>query len=81
MSAQNAANHVFVDIHAESQRDLLGDARTAPTRIAPLHGYDGVDEFSVRSFRAGSTPALGRKQQAVLAFPQQAVQMEQGGRF
>ena len=29
--------------------------------------------------RAASTPALGRKQQAVLSFPQQVVQMQQGG--
>ena len=79
MSAQNTANYILIDLDAESQRDLLGNARTAPTGIPPLHSHDGVDKFSVRSLRAGSTPALGRKQQAVLAFPQQAVQMEQRG--
>ena len=49
------------------------------TGIAPFHGHHGVDEFLVGSLRAGSTPALGRKQQAVLSFPQQVVQRQPGG--
>jgi hypothetical protein len=79
VSAQDTAHHILIDLDAESQNDLLGNARTAPMGIAPLHGHDGVNEFSVRSLRAGSTPALGRKQPAVLSFPQQVVQMQQGG--
>jgi hypothetical protein len=35
-----------------------------------------VDEFSVRSCWARPAPALGRKQQTVLLFPQQAVEMQ-----
>jgi hypothetical protein len=79
VTAQDTANYILIDLDAESQHDLLGNARTAPTGIAPLPGHDGVDEFLVRSLRAGSTPALGRKQQAVLAFPQQVVQRQHGG--
>jgi len=57
--------------------DLAAECENSPTGIAPLHGHDGVNEFFVRSLRAGATPALGRKQHAVLSFPQQVVQ--QGG--
>src|ERR1700756_5688880 len=65
----------------DAKRDLLSDARTAPTRITSLHGNNGIDEVFVRSLRARSTPALGRKQDTVLSFAQQAVEMQQGGRF
>src|SRR6266851_7552359 len=33
MHAQDTANHILVDLNAESQRDLLGNARTAPVGI------------------------------------------------
>ena len=56
-----------------------GQCEDSPTGIPPLHGQDGVDEFSVWTLGAGSTPALGRKSQAVLAFHQEAVQMELRG--
>jgi hypothetical protein len=68
MDAQDAANHILVDLDAESQRDLLGNAGAAPVGITPFHGNDGLDEFFPRSLRARPTPALGRKQQAVLPF-------------
>jgi hypothetical protein len=45
--------------------------------ITPFHGNDGVDEFFLRSQRARPTPALGRKQQAVLSFFQRVVEIEQ----
>jgi hypothetical protein len=79
MSAQDTANDILVDLDAESQRNLLGDAGTAPTRITPFHCNDGIDEFFLRSFRARSMAALGRKQHAVLSFPQQVVEMQQSG--
>src|SRR5579862_5561970 len=43
MNAQNAANHIFVDLDAESQRDLLGNSGTAPAEIPPFHFHEGVD--------------------------------------
>src|SRR5690349_11564878 len=64
---QDTAHYILIDGDAESQCNLLGNARTAPTGIAPLHGHDGVDEFFVWPLRAGATPALGRKQPAVLS--------------
>src|SRR3954453_17967468 len=81
MNAEDAANNILVDLDTESQRDLLGDTGTAPLGIAPFHGDDGVDEFSSRSLGARPRPARGRKQQAVLSFAQQAVEMQQSTRF
>ena len=81
MNAQDTANNILVDLDAESQRDLLSNAGTAPAGITPFHCNDGVDEFFLRSLRARPTPALGRKQHAVLSFPQHAVEMQQSGRL
>ena len=36
-SSQNPTRDVFVDLNAESQRDLLSDSRAAPGRIPLLH--------------------------------------------
>lgn len=44
MSTQDTANHVLVEFNAESQRDLLSNARTAPVAIALFHCNSGVDE-------------------------------------
>ena len=79
MNAEDTANNVFVDLDAESQRDLLSNAGTAPAGIAPFHCYDRVDEVFLGSLRTRPMPALGRKQQAVLSFLQRTVEMEQSG--
>jgi hypothetical protein len=81
MNAQDAANNILVDLDGESQRDLLGNSGTAPTGITPFHFNDGVDEFLLRSIRARPTPALGRKQHAILSSPQHAMEMQQRGRL
>jgi hypothetical protein len=81
VNAQNAANNILVDLDAESQRDLLSNAGAAPAGIAPFHCYNGVNEVFLRSLRTRPVPALGRKQQAVLSFPQHTVEMEQSGRL
>src|SRR5437016_5843358 len=49
--------------------------------ITPFHFNDGVDEFFLRSIRARPTPALGRKQHAVLSSPQHVMEMQQSGRL
>jgi hypothetical protein len=49
--------------------------------VAPFHFYHGVNELFLRSLRTRALPALGRKQHAVLSFPQQAVKMKQTGRL
>ena len=79
MNAEDTANHIFVDCNAESRRDLLGDAGTAPVEIAPFQFNDCLDEFFLRSFRARRTPALARKQHAVLSFGQHVVEVQQRG--
>src|SRR5215471_16785419 len=55
VSGQDTAHHILVDLDSECQRDLLGNARTAPAGVPPFHCDDGVDEFLVRSLGAGST--------------------------
>ena len=79
MNAEDTPNHILVDGNAESQRDLLGDTGTTPVEITPFQFNDCVDEFFIRSFRARRTPALERKQYAVLSFSQHVVEMQQCG--
>jgi hypothetical protein len=82
MKAQDTANNVLIDLDAESQRDLLGDAGTAPVGITTFHCNDGVDELSLRPLRARPTPVLGRKQHAVLSFSSaHCGEMQQSGRL
>jgi len=75
MHRQDSAYDVFVDIHAEGQRDLLGNSGTAPTGIASLHFNDGIGEFFGRSSRTRLTTTLGREQHPVLSFRQHVVEM------
>jgi hypothetical protein len=81
MNAQETANNILVDLDAESQRDLLSDAGTAPVRITTFHRHDGVDEVFSWSLRARPTPAPRRKQHSVLSFPHHTLEMQQGGRL
>src|SRR5262249_55296901 len=78
---QNPAHHILVDLDAKNQPDLLGNAGTAPTRVAPFHGNHRIDEIFTWSLRTGPTPGFGRKQDAVLSFAHQAVEMQQCGRL
>ena len=79
MNAEDTANHILVDCNAESQRDLLGDSGTTPVEFTPFQFNDCFDQFFTRSFQARRTPALARKQHAVLSFGQHVVQMQQRG--
>jgi len=81
VNTQDLANHIFIDLDGESQRDLLSNAGTAPAGIAPFHCNDGFDEVFLGSLRTRPVPALGRKQQTVLSFSQHTVEMEQSGRL
>ena len=81
MTAEDTANYILIDLDAESQRDLLSNAGTAPTRITSFHRHDGVDEVFVGSRRAGPTAAPRRKQHAILSFAQHTVEMQQSGRL
>ena len=55
---------------------LLGNAGTAPVGITSFHFHDDIDEFFFRSLRSWPTRAPGRKQLAVLSFPQHIVEMQ-----
>ena len=56
--SEHSAHHVLVDVDRKGERDLLGDPRTAPPGVAPLHVDDGIDQCVGRSLGAGAT-ALG----------------------
>jgi hypothetical protein len=81
MNAQDTADNILVDLNGESQRNLLRNSGTAPVGITPFHFNDGVDQFFLRSTRARPTPALGRKQHAVLSSAQHVMEMPQSGRL
>jgi hypothetical protein len=81
VNAQNTANNILVDLDAKSQRDLLGNAGTAPVEVTPFHCDDRIDEVFLRSLRTRPPPVLGGKQQAVLSFPQHTMEMKQSGRL
>jgi hypothetical protein len=81
MNAEYTANHILIDVDTESQRDLLGDARTTPVGITPFHLDNGVDEFFLRSLGARSLVALRREQQAVFSFHKNLAKMQQRPRF
>jgi hypothetical protein len=81
MNAQHTADNVLIDLHTESQRDLLSNAGTTPAGIPSFHCHDGLDEVFVGSLRARPTAAPGRKQHTVLSLAQQTVEMQQSGRL
>src|SRR5215471_3662595 len=70
MFSKNPAHHVPVDVHAEGQRNLLGNSRTTPGRVTSFNFNDGIDQFFGRSLRTRPSSALGRKQHAILSFRQ-----------
>jgi hypothetical protein len=77
MFSQNPAHYVLVDVHAESQPNLLGNSRTTPGRVTSFHFHDGIDQFLSRPLRTRPTSALGRKQHVVLSFRQYVMEMQQ----
>jgi hypothetical protein len=81
MNAQHTADNVLIDLHTESQRDLLRHAGTTPAGITPFHGHNGLDEVFAGSLRARPTAVPGRKQHAVLSLAQRTVEMQQSGRL
>ena len=72
---EHSADHVLVDLDVEGQTDLLGDPRTAPPGITPLHRHHGIHEDFGWPFGAGAT-APGCKQPAVLARAQRPMESQ-----
>jgi hypothetical protein len=77
MISENPTDHVFVDLDAEGQSDLMGNPLAAPCAITPFHLNDRVDQFSCRTFRSRTAGPAGREQQPVLLFRQHFVKMQQ----
>jgi hypothetical protein len=75
---EHAANDIFVDVDAESMRDLLRDAYTAEPGVAALQFSDRRDEFRRRTFGAGfAATGGGGKEQTILVIDQRPVEFEQ----
>ncbi len=81
MNAQDAANNILVDLDAESQRDLLSNARTAPAGIAPFHYNNGVNEIFLRSLRTRRCLRSDENNKRYFRLLSTAVEMQQSGRL
>ena len=55
MNAQHTADNVLIDLHTESQRDLLSNGGTTPAGIPPFDCHDGLDEVFVGSAGGGAS--------------------------
>src|SRR5438094_2216033 len=75
---EHPADDVFVDIDTKGVRNLLGDARTANTRIAAFELYDRVDEFLRWPFWAGMPMTSRREKPPIFAFLECLVESQQG---
>jgi hypothetical protein len=78
---EDPTDHVFVDVDAKCQRDLLGNPLAAPSAIAPFHFKDRVDQFFRRAFGTWPTYSFGGKQQSVLLLDQHFMKMQQSRGF
>src|SRR6266403_2689910 len=78
---QHPADDVFVDIDAESVRNLLCDAGTANAGVAAFELDDRVDEFLRRSLRAGAPMTSRREEPPIFAFLECLVESQQGSRL
>ena len=68
---EHAAHDIFIDVNAEGESDLLGDAQIAELWIASLHINNGCDELRRGAFRSGfAWLCRGREEQAVLSIDQ-----------
>jgi hypothetical protein len=81
MNAQDTANHILVNLNAESQRDLLRNSWTSPGGIELFHLDDSFDKFSSRPFWTGLVPCTWRKKEAVFPFLQCLVEVQESGGF
>ena len=52
------SDNILVEVQAERQVDLLGDAGTAISWIAPFHRNDGINDFSGWTLWTSLLPAV-----------------------
>jgi hypothetical protein len=56
VGGENSAYNIFVEIQANGQVDLLGDAGTTVSRITAFHLDNGIDDIFSGSFRTRFAP-------------------------
>jgi hypothetical protein len=78
MGGQDPPDDVFIDGDAECQSNLLSDSRAAPEEIALFGSNNRINEFFGRTLRTGLAPAFRQEDQAILAFSQNVVKVQQG---
>jgi hypothetical protein len=81
MLRKDSTHHILINTGAEGGVDLIGNARTAPRRIAPLHLDHGANDVGFRSFGPGLGSPLRREQQLILSPDHGPMKVKQGGRF
>ena len=81
MCCENPADHVFVDVDAEGEGDLLGYSLAAPGVVAPFHFKDRVDQFLRWAFGTWPTDSFRGKQESVLSLDQHFMKMQQSRRL
>jgi len=64
---EHAAHDVLVDVDAEDQGNLLGDPPAAEAWVSLFYLDNGAAQLRRGPLRAWLSPAVGRKQLAVLA--------------
>ena len=70
MVSENAPDNILVKIQTKRQVDLLCDPGAAEPRVAPLHGYNCIDDFFRRPFRTWFSQFPGGVKKPVFSFPE-----------
>src|SRR5208337_3481529 len=79
MCCQNPADHIFVDLDAESLGQVLGNLRTAKAGIASLEFTDGLDQVRGGPFGARLALRTGGVEASRFAFQEPTMEAQQGG--
>ena len=66
VASQNTADDIFIDGDSKRERNLLGDFRAAPTRIALFHRDDGVDQFPGQALGPGFGSVFRCEKESIL---------------
>ena len=79
MLVRDSADRVFVQVDAESLRNLLCDTRAATAGITAFEFEDGLNDFQTWAFRFWFTPRLGREEIPAFLAHKSGVDSEEGG--
>ena len=78
VGSKNPPDHILIYTSAKGQIDLLGNARTSPSRIVLLHLDNGTNYGLIWTFWSRLRSTFWRKQESVFALNQSAMEIQQG---